>query len=103
MPRDTVAVEEIMELLLFVVVVVLPLLTVTLRLSLKPIVEAVIQLSDGLSRSRESRVGPEDAAALERMEEELAALREKVSELEEADRFYRGLIEARSSSGPTAS
>ena len=87
------AVDDIMELLLFVVLVVLPLLTVTLRLSLKPIVEAVIQLSDGLRGSRQSRMGHEDAAALERMQEELSELREKVTELEAANTFYRGLIE----------
>jgi len=92
-----------MELLLFIVIVVLPLLTITLRLALKPIVEAVIQLSEGLSRSRESRIGPEDAAALERMQEDLSALRAKVAELEAADSFYRGLIEAQRSSDPTGS
>lgn len=97
------AVDDIMELLLFVVLVVLPLLTVTMRLSLKPIVEAVIQLSEGLSRSSESRIGREDAAALERMQEDLSELREKVAELEAANSFYRGLIEAQSSSDPTAS
>jgi len=91
-----------MELLLFVALVVLPLLTVTMRLSLKPIVEAVIQLSEGLSRSRESRIGREDAATLERMQEDLSELRQKVAELEAADSFYRGLIEAQSSSDPEA-
>ena len=96
-------VDDIMELLLFVVLVVLPLLTVTMRLSLKPIVEAVIQLSEGLSRSRESRIGHEDAAALERMQEDLSELRQKVAELEAADSFYRGLIEAQGSSDPPAS
>ena len=97
------AVDDIMELLLFVVLVILPLLTVTLRLSLKPIVEAVIQLSEGLRGSKESRIGHEDAAALERMQEDLSELREKVAELEAANRFYRRLIETRSSSDPTAS
>lgn len=96
------AVDDIMELLLFVVLVVLPLLTVTMRLSLKPIVDAVIQLSEGLSGSRESRIG-EDAAALERMQEDLSELREKVAELEAANSFYRGLIETQGSSDPTAS
>ena len=94
--------DGIMELLLFVVIVVFPLLTVTLRLSLKPIVEAVIQLADGLARSREARLGQADAAALERMEEELAELRGKVAELEAADGFYRGLIESKSASEPPA-
>ena len=96
-------VDDIMELLLFVVLVVLPLLAVTLRLSLKPIVEAVIQLSKGLGRSREPRIGHVDAVALERMQEDLSELREKVAQLEAADSFYRGLIETRSSSDPTAS
>ena len=94
------AVDDIMKLLLFVV---LPLLAVTMRLSLKPIVEAVIQLSEGLRGSKESRIGHEDAAALERMQEDLSELREKVAELEAANRFYRRLIETRSSSDPTAS
>ncbi len=96
-------VDDIMKLLLFVVLVVLPLFSVTLRLSLKPIVEAVIQLSDGLRGSRESRIRREDAPALERMQEELSELREKVAELEAANSFYRGLIENQSSSDPTAS
>lgn len=96
-------VDDIMELLLFVVLVVLPLLAVTMRLSLKPIVEAVIQLSEGLRGSRESRIGHEDTAALERMQEDLSELREKVAELEAANSFYRGLIETQSSSDPTAS
>ncbi len=96
-------VDGIMELLLFLVLVVLPLLTVTMRLSLKPIVEAVIQLSEGLSRSRGPRLGHEDAAAFERMQEDLSQLREKVAELEAADRFYRGLIETQGSSDSTAS
>ena len=97
------AVDDIMKLLLFVVLVVLPLLAVTMRLSLKPIVEAVIQLSEGLRGSKESRIGHEDAAALERMQEDLSELREKVAELEAANSFYRGLIESQSSSDPTAS
>jgi hypothetical protein len=92
------AVDAIMELLLFVVLVVLPLLGVTLRFALKPIVEAVLQLSDGLRRPGESRLGGEEAAALERMQEELLELRGKVAELEATETFYRGLIEARSSS-----
>ncbi len=92
------AVDDIMKLLLFVVLVVLPLLTVTMRLSLKPIVEAVIRLSEGLRGSAESRIGHEDAAALERMREELAELREKVAEMESANSFYRRLIETQSSS-----
>ena len=96
-------VDDIMELLLFVVVVVLPLLTVTMRLSLKPIVDAVIQLSDGLSRSKQSRGDQGDAAALEQMQEDLAELRHKVVELEAADSFYRGLIESQSTSEPTIS
>lgn len=97
------AVDDIMELLLFIVLVVLPLLTVTMRLALKPIVEAVIRLSEGLRGSVESRIGHEDAAALERMQEDLAELREKMAELEAANGFYRGLIETQSSSDPTAS
>lgn len=96
-------VDDIMELLLFVVLVVLPLLTVTMRLALKPIVESIIRLSEGLNGSRESRIGHEDAAALERMQEDLSKLREKVAELEAADSFYRGLIEPQSSSDPTDS
>jgi hypothetical protein len=98
-----VTVDDIMKLLLFVVLVVLPLLTVTMRLSLKPFVEAMIQLSEGLRGSRESRMGHEDATALERMQEDLSELREKVAQLEAADSFYRGLIETQSSSDPTAS
>jgi hypothetical protein len=87
-------VDDIMELLLFVVLVVLPLLTVTLRLSLKPIVEAVLQLSDGLSRPGRSRIDGGDAEAVERMQEELSELRRKVADLEATETFYRGLIEA---------
>jgi len=96
-------VDDIMELLLFVVLVVLPLLTVTLRLSLKPIVEAVLQLSDGLSRPGRARIEGGEAEAVERMQDELAELRRKVADLEAADTFYRGLIEPPEPSDPTAS
>ena len=95
-------IDNIMELLLFIVLVVLPLLGITMRLTLKPIVNAVIQLSEGLSRSRESRIGQEDAAALQRMQEDLSELRQKVAEMESAHSFYRGLIAPQHSSDPNA-
>lgn len=92
------AVDDIMELMLFIVLVVLPLLGVTMRFTLKPLIQAVIQLSEGLNRS----IGSDDPAALERMQEELSELHHKVAELEASNTFYRELVDPQSPSDPTA-
>lgn len=80
--------EEIMGFLAIGALIVVPALAISIRISLKPIVEAVLRLHEGLNRSRaEPRPDGEQA----RLREQVELLEVKVQKLMESEAFYREL------------
>jgi hypothetical protein len=79
---------EIIGLLAVLGVIVLPSLAIAVRLSLKPMVEAIVRLHQGLAVSKPTVPAGEDVAALRAQVERLEA---KVESLAEAEAFYRAL------------
>lgn len=82
-------IEEVMGLLALLALVVFPALALTVRLSLKPIVEAIVRL-------REAFVGsdlPASQARIARLEGEVRELKAEVERLAEVEEFYARLRE----------
>ncbi len=79
---------DIIELSLVFSLVVLPALGITARLALKPIVDAILRLKEGM----DSR----PAAEVQHLVEEVRQLRATVERLEVADSFHRSLLESTS-------
>jgi hypothetical protein len=84
--------EQLLELLAVGSIVVLPALAVTMRMALKPIVDAILRLSEGLKGSQAQGGQGGDPAALERANEEIGELRRRLAELQKAEQFYQRLI-----------
>jgi hypothetical protein len=83
--------EEIIELAAVLSVVVLPMMAVTLRLTLRPLVEAILRLREGLRADAGPPLAGADAAELARLREEVARLHRTVARLQEAEAFHRAL------------
>lgn len=93
--------DQWIELLVVGSIVVLPALAITVRLALKPIVEAVVRLAEGLNGSGGLR--PRDLdPGVGRMQEELAELQRKVADLEAAESFHQELLLPESLPDPTS-
>jgi hypothetical protein len=79
--------EDIVAIISLTVLIGLPVLAISTRIALKPVVEAIVRLREGLNS---------DSAALqarrfERLEAEVDGLRDEVERLREAEEFQRRL------------
>jgi hypothetical protein len=79
---------EAIKLGILAIVICVPVLAITARLALRPIVDSIVRLREGYG-------GPPPSPGVERrvleLEDEVKALRQAVSRLEEADHFDRAL------------
>ncbi len=82
--------EEWMIVLVTFFVIGVPVLGITARLAIKPLVESILRVREAfLAESREGGVGAADVA---RLEQEVSELREEVRRLTEAAEFDRKLL-----------
>lgn len=81
-------VESVLEPLLIVSLVVLPALAVTLRIALRPVVEAIVRMREMFVSRPDARL---TEARMARMEDEMAELRAMVRRTLEAADFDRRL------------
>jgi hypothetical protein len=87
--------DQWIELLAVGSIVVLPAVAITVRIALKPIVEAVVRLAQATTGS--GGLPPrDDNPAMGRMQEELAELQRKVADLEAAESFHQHLLKSAS-------
>jgi hypothetical protein len=85
--------DQWLELIAVVSVVTLPALAITVRLALKPIVDAILRLNEAMNSP--SRSAPRQFSdEARRMEEEFDEIRRRLADLEAAHTFHRQLGEA---------
>jgi hypothetical protein len=82
-------IDMIVGLVLIFFVVVVPILGITARLALKPVVESVLALRDAM---REGSPDRREEARIAHLQEEVAELRRTVKELKEARDWEASLI-----------
>jgi hypothetical protein len=79
--------EEAVKLGILAIVICVPVLAITARLALRPIVDSIVRLREGY--------GPPPSAGVERrvleLEDEVRALRSSLARLEEASHFDQAL------------
>lgn len=82
--------DQFIEVLVVGSVVVLPALAITMRLALRPIVEAIVKLTDIVK----TRTDPPsaDRPSVQEVREELRQLQQRVLELQEANSFQQSLF-----------
>lgn len=82
--------EEMMIVLVTFFVVGVPVMGLTARLAIKPLVESILRVREAfLADSRGDQVSP---AEVERLEQEVQELRDEVRRLTEATEFDRKLL-----------
>lgn len=82
--------DQFMEVLVVGAVVVLPALAITMRLALRPIVDAIAKLTENVrTRTDSSSV---ERPSLQEMRDELRQLQQRVVELQEANAFHQSLF-----------
>lgn len=73
----------------FVGVVMVPVLAVTARFALKPIVESIVRLREGLAAKPQTTIGDPDQLRL--LQQEVSDLRTAVEQLRDVVEFERAL------------
>jgi hypothetical protein len=88
--------DQWLKLIAVVSVVTLPALAITVRLALKPIVEAILRLNEAMNSP--SRLAPREVGdeAVHQMVDELDEIRRRLADLEAAQTFHRQLGESTS-------
>ena len=92
--------EMIMIVLVTFMVVGVPVLGLTARFALKPIVESIVRLREAFLQTPESAGS---GAHVRRLEEEVSELREQVRRLADAAEFDRKLLESDAVESPGGS
>lgn len=92
-------VDSIIKLLIVTSVVVVPMLGITARFALKPIVDAIVRLREGgmLAGDTAAALGAEVRqvrADLHQMHDEMAQMRQEMGRLREAESFHMALRDA---------
>ena len=82
--------EEWMIVLVTFFVVGVPVLGITARLAIKPLVESILRVREAFLEERRPVIA--DAVELQRLEREVEELREQVQRLTEASEFDRKLL-----------
>lgn len=82
--------EEMMIVLVTFFVIGVPVMGLTARFAIKPLVESILRVREAFLDER--RVGTASAAEVERLEEEVRELRQQVRRLTEATEFDRRLL-----------
>lgn len=82
--------EEMMIVLVTFFVIGVPVMGLTARFAIKPLVESILRVREAFLDER--RVGTASAAEVERLEQEVRELRQQVRRLTEATEFDRRLL-----------
>ena len=82
--------EELLIFILAVIVLGVPVMGLTARFAMKPLIESILRVREAFLT--ESRTGGASATELARLEQEVSELREQVQRLTEAAEFDRKLL-----------
>jgi hypothetical protein len=85
-------VEEILFFIFLFLAIVLPVLGLTARLTLRPLVDVLLRLKEVLPQQR----GGDQDARLANLELEVQKLRQEIKALREADSFHQELLRGQS-------
>jgi hypothetical protein len=83
--------EEIAIVLVTFIVIGIPMLGLTARFALKPIVESILRLREAFAETPRG-TAPLESNAVQQLEEEVAELRRQIQRLTEATEFDRKLL-----------
>lgn len=89
--------EDIVAIIALTILVGIPVLAISARIALKPVVEAILRMKEGLGGDTAAL----QARRFQRLEAELDGLRDEVEHLRDVAEFHRRL-EAPGASSPTA-
>lgn len=79
--------EDIVAIISLTVLIGIPVLAISTRIALKPVVEAIVRLKEGFNNERDAL----NARRFERLEAEMDGLRDEVDRLREVEDFHRRL------------
>lgn len=79
--------EDIVAIISLTVLIGIPVLAISVRIALKPVVEAIVRVREGFS----TETAALQARRFERLEGEMDGLRAEVERLREAEEFQRRL------------
>ena len=82
-------IDDIAKFVMMFVVIGVPVLAITARLAMKPIVESIVQLRKAFNESKEPTAA--EAAQLAMLEREVADLRREVEQLKNVREFEHAL------------
>lgn len=87
--------DDILGYVVVATVVIIPVLAITARIALRPIIEAVARVRELTASAESDGAVPELHAELEDLRATVAELRDEVHALREAGEFYRALAAPR--------
>ena len=87
-------IDDILKLLLVFSLIVIPVLGITARFALKPIVDAILRLREGGFLQGDRADLPDVATELRHLRAEVAEVRAEVARLQEVESFHAALRDA---------
>ena len=87
------SIDDIIQLIGLFALIVLPSMAIAVRIAIKPMVDAILRLREGLQPEPAQQLADPDRAELARLGGEILQLRRTVARLEEANTFYQTLLQ----------